>query len=125
MPVNKTLMAEVAARFQEVQRTFSSHRKAAVLLRQRQDAATDTESFRAAFFACIERVLPVFKREPAVERVVAFVVQYCAGGTSATAANVPGNDAFALQLVRHLMVRRRRRRRRRRGCAAAGSERRG
>ncbi len=60
----------------ECQRSVGAHRKASMLLRRMlQDAP---EATTAALLGAIDRVLLVFKREPPVERLVQFLVEFIA-----------------------------------------------
>ena len=73
----------------ECQRSTSTHRRAAVALHKLRHSQTETErsdgQFMAAFLAATDRVLAVYRREPAVERVAAFIVEFVA-----SVANTPG-----------------------------------
>lgn len=71
--------------FDDCQRTIAMHRKSMVVLRQallRMVAAPLDEAAYSAFVhqfcAAVNRLLAVFKREPAVERLVQFVTAFIA-----------------------------------------------
>ena len=74
-------LAAVAELFDECQQSYASHRKALMLMNRMHQQ--HTEEFRAHFMTCLEPILLVFKREPAVERLVKFVCDlascWCSG----------------------------------------------
>ena len=61
--------------FSMAQESCAKHKKCAAALRKLQ-SSMPFEEFAADFFSCVACVLPVFKRERAVERIVEFVVAY-------------------------------------------------
>ena len=64
----------VADVFSKAQVSFGAHKKAAAVLHRLRVASPD--SFDDEFFACVACVLEVYKREPAAERIVEFVVEF-------------------------------------------------
>ncbi|EOD31694.1 hypothetical protein EMIHUDRAFT_468124 [Emiliania huxleyi CCMP1516] len=75
MPPPAPLQPQIEAIFNDAQQSLAKHRRCAERLRALQRKA-DARAFAEALFACIACVLPVFKREPAAERVVEFVVRF-------------------------------------------------
>ena len=76
----------IANVLQECQRSVNAHRRGGVALHKLRQSETAREDgqFLAAFLAATDRVLAVYRREPAVERVVAFIVEFVA-----SVANTP------------------------------------
>ncbi len=66
---------DVATAFHEAQLSLAKHRKCAEALRALR-TSIGAEAFDKDFFECVACVLPVYKREPAAERVVEFVVSF-------------------------------------------------
>lgn len=89
-------LSPVAAVFNEAQRSAALHRRCAAQLKKL--LKKNPLQFKADFMACIYRFLPVFKREPAVARLVQFVVLF---STEVAAASDLGEIAvhFAPNLV--------------------------
>ncbi len=81
----------------ECQRTFASHKKGLVSMRKIQNK--DPEKFMQDFLQYLNRILVVFKREPAVERLIQFVVQFA---TFLEDGKQP-NESFALFLISYLL----------------------
>ena len=82
--------ALICRAFDDAQRSFASHPKHVELLRA--SFAAQPQSFYDAFVSECSRVLLVYKREPAVERLVDFI--------SLFAEAVPGwNEEFAVGLL--------------------------
>lgn len=75
MPPPAPLQPQIEAIFNDAQQSLAKHRRCAERLRALQRKA-DARAFAEALFACIACVLPIFKREPAAERVVEFVVRF-------------------------------------------------
>ena len=71
MPPPAPLQPQIEAIFNDAQQSLAKHRRCAERLRALQRKA-DAGAFAEALFACIACVLPVFKREPAAERVVEY-----------------------------------------------------
>ena len=67
--------ATIVSVFDEAQVNCVKHRKCFEQLRRIQASMT-TKDFLDELFACVGCVLPTFKREPAAERVIDFVVQF-------------------------------------------------
>jgi condensin complex subunit 3 len=79
----------------ECQKTFASHKKGvSTLCKLRQK---DSKAFDAELLNLINRILVVFKRDPAVERLIQFLIAFCV-----TSAESSKND-FALILVNYLL----------------------
>lgn len=78
------MLALMSPLFTEAQRSVAAHKKCAKSLagvRARSDEAT----FRAELIKCTNCVLLVYKREPAIERLVQFLVAF-------VMADVPSGD---------------------------------
>ncbi|KAG5180157.1 nuclear condensing complex subunit [Tribonema minus] len=73
--------------FADAQRSTANHTRCAAALRR---ALSARPALTTELFACIDRVLTVFKREPAAERLVAFI---------ARAACLPGGDEGDVELA--------------------------
>jgi hypothetical protein len=104
--------------FNECQRSSSSHRRSVLALSKMYTA--DPEAVLDAFMACVHHLLIVYKREPAVERAVAFVATACSPSTDeATENNEEGDtssptttptgaaaaglgDKFAVDVIRYV-----------------------
>jgi hypothetical protein len=69
--------AVVASAFAEAQRTAAAHRKAVASIAKlvAAPAAAARAAAAAAFLDCVSRVLLVWKADPAVDRLCAFIVQ--------------------------------------------------
>lgn len=65
-------IAGVAALFNRAQETAGSHKKC---IEDTVKNAAENDGFAREFMSCLNRVLLVFKREPAVERIVAFAAK--------------------------------------------------
>jgi condensin complex subunit 3 len=81
----------------ECQKTFAVHRKCLKALRKIQ--SQDPKKFIKDFVPYLNRVLVVFKREPAVERVVQFVVNFA----TYTEGNSRPNENFAIYVIGYLL----------------------
>jgi condensin complex subunit 3 len=103
-----TRMQETVARgFNECQKSKAAHRKTDLILRKHQ--AKDPVAFEAAFLRCVEAVLPHFKSEPAIERIIQFVIMF-ATRQHVNEAEEDEEDAavgagFDIRLLAHLMKR--------------------
>jgi condensin complex subunit 3 len=86
----------VATILDECQRSFATHRKA---LHSLTKLHVEHIGFVEEFMAHVNRVLVVFKREPAVERVVQFIVKFVTH-TEGKASN--GSD-FPTFFLRYLL----------------------
>ena len=81
--------------FDDAQRSFASHPKHVAQMRAAYEA--DAQAFFEHFVAECGRVLVVYKREPAVERLVDFVAMF--------AEAAPGwNEEFAVGLLQLRLV---------------------
>jgi len=60
--------------FDECQRSFAAHK--AAIKRMKKMLLDDEENFYETFVACVCKVLPTFKREPAVERLIQFIAKF-------------------------------------------------
>lgn len=110
--------------FDECQRSYGCHRKNAVLFRKLLNASSTTSSSSsslsatatppptALFFDLLKRVLAVKKREPAVERIVRFLVtavaylqQPAKTGSATPASDGPNvvESRFTEDLLRFLL----------------------
>jgi condensin complex subunit 3 len=58
----------------EAQHSFAGHRKQIIILKKLQ--GRNPSQFFEDFCGCLDHVLLVFKREPAVERIVSFMVSF-------------------------------------------------
>ena len=102
-------MQETVARgFNECQKSKAAHRKTDLILRKHQ--AKDPAAFEAAFLRCVEAVLPHFKSEPAIERIMQFVIMFATRQHVNEAAEEDEEDAavgagFDIRLLAHLMKR--------------------
>ncbi len=90
-------MNSIADVLNECQKTFAVHRKCIRALRKIQ--SQDPKKFIKDFVPYLNRVLAVFKREPAVERVVQFVVNFA---TYAEENSKP-DESFATYLISYLL----------------------
>jgi hypothetical protein len=89
-PPSSAAHALILRAFDDAQRSFASHPKH--VAQMRAAFAADAQAFFEAFVAECSRVLLVYKREPAVERLVDFVAMF--------AEAAPGwNEEFAVGLL--------------------------
>ena len=90
-------LSTVTQCFDAAQKSFATHRKCTEALAKLRE--TDPESFDNEFFSCVCCILPVGKREPAIERLVEFVVKFATqhGGEAET------DDDFVQGLVSRLL----------------------
>ena len=84
--------------FNEAQLSFGAHKKAAALLHRLKAASPDT--FEDEFFACLACVLEVYKREPAAERIVEFVVQFATASSEDDAYDEAFMQSLCMRLLR-------------------------
>lgn len=97
--------------FDECQRGVAVHPKNARLVAAAYAPMTagQREQLRADFVALLQRVLLVFRREPAAERLVEFIARCAAALETCVEASAPSADAapaelgFASRLLEHLM----------------------
>ena len=82
---------------EDVQKTFATHRRCVKALRKIQ--SNDPQKFTKDFIPYLNRILVVFKREPAVERLIQFIVNF---STFSEDLNVP-NEEFAVFLIGYLL----------------------
>ena len=90
--------------FNEAQHSFTTHNQSISILRKlHQSAQTEKNgkiNFTKEFISHVDRVLLVFKREPAVERLIEFIASY---STQASDHNEL-RDEFAIFLMRYLKI---------------------
>lgn len=90
-------MNSIADVLNECQKTFAVHRKCIRALRKIQ--TQDPKKFIKDFVPYLNRILVVFKREPAVERVVQFLVNFA----TFSEENSKPNEAFATYIISYLL----------------------
>lgn len=73
-PCSQRAAMSVETVFDECQRASASSAKGVAVLRKLHNR--DPEACMASFWACVHRLLLVFKREPAVQRLVGLVVEF-------------------------------------------------
>lgn len=101
------VLPEIEAVFDAAQRSTANHSKGVVSL-QALRKSVGTEKFNEQLIGMVNFLLPVFRREPAVERCVDFVVRFAstpdAGEPSATDfdAEVP-SDVTLNALIGHFL----------------------
>ena len=108
MPAKKTKGAKDAARpkitvagaFMEAQLSLAKHRKCCEALRAVRAESEDAAAFDDDFFSCVACLLPVYKREPAAERVVDFVVQFATKHGGETALDEDFVQPLCLRLLK-------------------------
>eukprot|EP01043_Picozoa_sp_COSAG02_P045217 COSAG02_NODE_4115_length_5754_cov_4.144474_2_plen_645_part_00 len=89
-------LTPVAEAFTACQKTVACHKKHLLALdKQRKE---DPEDFAAEFKQCLNSILTVFKREPAVERLVALTSKFVA-----LDENGEVDSTFAVELIEHLL----------------------
>ena len=81
------------------QESCAKHKKCAAALRKLQ-SSMPFEEFAADFFSCVACVLPVFKRERAVERIVEFVVAYTTQGAEGEAVDEALMESVCARLLK-------------------------
>ena len=86
----------VAGAFSKCQQTVACHKKYCLALQRQR--AQDPAAFAVEFKGCLNSILTVFKREPAVERLVAFTSKFVA-----VDENGAVDSAFAVELIEHLL----------------------
>lgn len=92
----------VAAAFNDAQRSAATHRRASRALVAAH--AADPRAFLDAFLHALNRALVVFAREPAVERVVAFVATFAAQRSEAAAGPAEGAErSFSTLVLSYLL----------------------
>lgn len=62
--------------FEEAQRGFQHHGKLIRALKRIQNGFSSAEEFLTSFIDHLRHAMIVFKREPAVERIIEFVAKY-------------------------------------------------
>eukprot|EP01050_Picozoa_sp_SAG11_P019285 SAG11_NODE_3047_length_2733_cov_2.293850_1_plen_814_part_10 len=87
----------VATAFGNAQKTVASHKK--YVLSMQRERSQRPEDFRKEFVTCLNSILVVFKREPAVERLVKFVATFVAVDEN---GDIDSN--FAVGLIEHLLT---------------------
>ena len=85
--------------FSMAQESCAKHKKCAAALRKLQ-SSMPFEEFAADFFSCVACVLPVFKRERAVERIVEFVVAYTTQGAEGEAVDEALMESVCARLLK-------------------------
>lgn len=91
-----TLQEDIVRLLDNAQSSLHHHQKLLKAFRELYDAH-DPITFFEAFFAPFTNVLPVYKREPAVERVVDFVTKFA----TSVASKAPEGKAI---LKSHLQL---------------------
>lgn len=87
--------------FDKAQHSFATHSKCLDALRQLRPI--DPPLFDASFFSCICCFLPIAKREPSVERLVEFVVQFATSHGGEGGEGEEEEDDFVQTLVSRLL----------------------
>lgn len=87
--------------FTEVQRSVATHKKCAKALSGLRARFANEAAFRTALFAATNCVLLVYKREPAVERLVAFLVSFVTGEA---AEGEDADDSLLAAFLEHLIA---------------------
>ena len=85
--------------FSMAQESCAKHKKCAAALHKLQ-SSMPFEEFAADFFSCVACVLPVFKRERAVERIVEFVVAYTTQGAEGEAVDEALMESVCARLLK-------------------------
>jgi condensin complex subunit 3 len=81
---------------QECQKSFAYHKKANKALYKLQ--SSDPKQFIKDFLPFLNRILLVFNREPAVERLVQFIIHFACNGEHGQ-----DGEEFSMYLVRYLL----------------------
>lgn len=95
MALNKATLVDV---FEACQKSVTAHKRGWQRCLELQDE--DREGFRDEFIQHVNRLLIVWKREPAVERLCKFVVHFV---TTPDQQKGPANESLFLQLIKHLL----------------------
>jgi condensin complex subunit 3 len=90
-------MSKIAEILNDCQRTFASHKKGLASLRKIQQKNPD--KFAEEFIPCVNRLLTVYKREPAVERLIQLTVHFA----TFVENNTHPNEDFAVFLIGYLL----------------------
>lgn len=94
-----TRMTEI---LHECQKSFAYHKKG--IIGMKKLLLNDPNSFQAEFISHLNQILLIFKREPAVERLVQFIVGF-ATQFSLQDANSEINTNFVFFLIEYLLKR--------------------
>ena len=95
MALSKATLAEV---FEACQRSVTAHKRGWQRCLELQEG--DREGFAEEFIEHVDRLLIVWKREPAVERLCKFVVHFV---TTPDQQKGSASESLFLQLIRHLL----------------------
>ena len=85
--------------FQEAQLSFGKHKKAAAML-YKLKSTSDAQAFQDEFFACVSCVLTVYKREPAAERIVEFIVAFATQSAEGEAYDESFMQSLCMRLLK-------------------------
>ena len=91
--------------FNECQRSRAGHRKTALIMKKLQ--AASPEAFEGEFFRLVKLVLPHYKEEETVKRIISFIIMFATGqhvqqGDEAQ-QNEDGTAGFDVRLLAFLM----------------------
>ncbi len=68
------LQAQVVEALEDCQKSFATHKRC--MLRMKQAQQSDPTKFKQTLFSCLNRAMLVFRREPAVERMLHFIASF-------------------------------------------------
>eukprot|EP00936_MAST-01D_sp_MAST-1D-sp1_P002892 g2892.t1 len=99
------LVQQIARCFNECQRSRAGHRKTALIMKKLQ--AASPEVFEREFFRLVKLVLPHYKEEETVKRIISFIIMFATGqhvqqGDEAQ-QNEDGTAGFDVRLLDFLM----------------------
>ena len=88
----------IAEIFEEAQRSFSTHKKHLTTLHRLR--VSNNQKFETEFLSLVNRILPIYKREASVERLVKFIVNFV---ISDFGGDNEGQHNFANKMLQHLI----------------------
>jgi condensin complex subunit 3 len=90
------LRSAIAQLLGQCQKTFASHKKC--LKAMRKLLAKDPQQFAKEFIPLLNKILLIFKREPAVERLIQFIITF-----STIRDDESTSEEFGLALITYLL----------------------
>lgn len=68
------VQSQVIEALEDCQKSFATHKRC--MLRMKQAQQSDPKKFKQTLFACLNRAMLIFRREPAVERLLHFIASF-------------------------------------------------
>lgn len=94
-------MTKLTEILEECQKSFGYHKKGIAKLRKL--LKTNPKAFQNEFYTHLKQILVVFKREPAAERLIQFIINLATQFEDDKERKDPSNYDFAFSLINHLM----------------------